>query len=76
MHLQLAMQVWDKKQSLCQLPLHGSWRKATNMYMGSYEMFVILNSYIISEIVIRHHAFYVRQRCKKMLWCQPLHGSW
>ncbi|EEX51767.1 hypothetical protein HMPREF6745_2702 [Prevotella sp. oral taxon 472 str. F0295] len=67
MHLQLAMQVWDKKQSLCQLPLHGSWRNATKMYVGSYELFVISNSYIISEIVVGHQAFYARQRFKKML---------
>ena len=57
MHLQLAMQVWDKKQSLCQLLLHGSWRNATNMYMGSYELFVMSNSYIISEIMMGHQAF-------------------
>ena len=57
MHLQLAMQVWDKKQSLCQLPIRCSWRNATNMYMVSYELFVISNSYIISEIVMGHQAF-------------------
>ena len=40
---------------------------ATNMYMSSYELFVISKSNIISEIVIRHQAFYARQRYKKMI---------
>jgi len=64
-----------KKMLWCQ-PLHDSWRNATNMYMGSYEWFVISNSYIISEIVVRHQAFYARQRFKNMLWCQLPRSGW
>ena len=44
--------------------------------MGYYKLVVIPNSYIISEIGMRHHTVETRERCKKMPLYQLPRSGW